>query len=77
MRGALEEWLDVSPGDIVVGDSDGQIVVPHQMLAEVTSKVVEWSRLESGARAEIIAGLPCSRRWRSTDIYRCGLLCVP
>ncbi len=58
VRGALEEWLTVHPGDIVVGDSDGQIVIPQQLLDEVTAKVIEWSRLETGARAEIIAGLP-------------------
>lgn len=58
MRGALEEWLSVAPGDIVVGDADGQIVIPQQLLEEVTAKVIEWSRLEMGARADIIAGLP-------------------
>jgi 4-hydroxy-4-methyl-2-oxoglutarate aldolase len=58
VRGALEEWLCVAPGDIVVGDSDGQIVIPQELLEEVTAKVIEWSRLESGARAEIIAGMP-------------------
>jgi regulator of RNase E activity RraA len=58
VRGALEEWLSVAPGDIVVGDADGQIVVPQQLLEEVTAKVIEWSRTETGARADIIAGLP-------------------
>ncbi len=58
VRGALEEWLCVSPCDIVVGDSDGEIVIPHAMLEEVTAKVVEWSRLETGARTEIVAGMP-------------------
>ena len=58
VRGALEAWLSVFPGDIVVGDADGQIVIPHVLLDEVTAKVIEWSRTESGARAEIIAGMP-------------------
>lgn len=58
VRGALEEWLSVAPGDIVVGDADGQIVIPQPLLEEVTAKVIEWSRTETGARAEIIAGLP-------------------
>jgi 4-hydroxy-4-methyl-2-oxoglutarate aldolase len=58
VRGALEEWLSVSPGDIVVGDADGQIVVPLELLDEVTAKVVEWSRTESGSRADILAGMP-------------------
>jgi regulator of RNase E activity RraA len=58
VRGALEEWLCVAPGDIVVGDADGQIVIPQALLEEVTTKVIEWSRVESGARAEILAGMP-------------------
>ena len=58
VRGALEEWLCVAPGDIVVGDADGQIVIPLALLEEVTAKVIEWSRVESGARAEILAGMP-------------------
>ena len=58
VRGALEEWLCVAPGDIIVGDADGQIVIPQALVEEVTAKVVEWSRLETGARAEIIAGMP-------------------
>jgi regulator of RNase E activity RraA len=58
VRGALDEWLCVSPGDIVVGDADGQIVIPHELLDEVTAKVTEWSRTESGSRADILAGMP-------------------
>jgi 4-hydroxy-4-methyl-2-oxoglutarate aldolase len=58
VRGALEEWISVAPGDIVVGDMDGVIVIPQQLLDEVTAKVIEWSKDETGARAEIIAGMP-------------------
>ncbi len=58
VRGGLEEWIAVHPGEIVVGDADGQIVIPEPLLEEVTAKVIEWSRAETGARAEIIAGLP-------------------
>ncbi len=28
------------------------------MLEEVTAKVMEWSRIESGSRADIVAGMP-------------------
>jgi regulator of RNase E activity RraA len=58
VRGALEEWLRVTPGDIVVGDADGLVVVPQPLLGEVTAKVLEWSRSETGARADIIGGMP-------------------
>jgi 4-hydroxy-4-methyl-2-oxoglutarate aldolase len=58
VHGALQEWINVAPGDIVVGDADGFIAIPQQLVQEVTEKVIEWSRSESGARNEIIAGLP-------------------
>jgi 4-hydroxy-4-methyl-2-oxoglutarate aldolase len=58
VRGALQDWFTVMPGDIIVGDADGVIAIPEQLLPEITAKVIEWSRSESGAREEIIAGLP-------------------
>lgn len=58
VRGALEEWITISPGDIIVGDADGVIAIPAKLLDEVTAKVIEWSHSESGAREEIIGGLP-------------------
>jgi regulator of RNase E activity RraA len=58
VRGALQDWITVEPGDIVVGDADGLIVIPQHVLQEVTARVIEWSRSESGARQEIMAGLP-------------------
>jgi 4-hydroxy-4-methyl-2-oxoglutarate aldolase len=58
VHGALENWLTVSPADIVVGDADGVIVIPHQLVDEVTVKVIAWSQSESKARAEIANGLP-------------------
>jgi regulator of RNase E activity RraA len=58
VRGALEEWITVAPADILVGDADGVIAIPQPLLAELTAKVIEWSHSETGARAEITAGLP-------------------
>ena len=58
VRGALEDWLTISPGDLVVGDADGVIVVPNHLQEEVTGKVIEWSRSEGSAREEITRGLP-------------------
>lgn len=58
VRGALEEWLTVAPGDVVIGDQDGVIAVRQELQEEVTAKVIEWSRSESGAREDIIQGLP-------------------
>jgi regulator of RNase E activity RraA len=58
VRGALAEWIEVSPGDIVVGDADGVIAIPAMLLESVTEKVVLWSECETNARQEIQNGLP-------------------
>jgi regulator of RNase E activity RraA len=58
VRGGLEEWLTVNPGDIVVTDDDGVIVVPQALLDTVTDKVVEWAGTETKSRDEIQRGLP-------------------
>ena len=58
VRGALTEWLTIAPKDLIVGDADGIVAIPEHLLHEVTAKVIEWFRSETGAREEIIAGLP-------------------
>jgi 4-hydroxy-4-methyl-2-oxoglutarate aldolase len=58
VRGALAEWIEVSPGDILVGDADGVIAIPASLVESVTAKVVLWSESETNAREEIQKGLP-------------------
>lgn len=58
VRGALEEWISAQPGDIVVADDDGVIVLPTDSLDAILTRVIEWSKSESGARIEIRNGLP-------------------
>lgn len=58
VRGALQDWLWVTPGDIVVADDDGVIVVPQLMLNQVCTRVGEWASAETDSREEIRNGLP-------------------
>ena len=58
LRGALEPWVTVEPGDIVVSDDDGVIVVPAALLTAVTELVIQWASSETNAREEIRNGLP-------------------
>jgi 4-hydroxy-4-methyl-2-oxoglutarate aldolase len=58
VRGALADWVEVSPGDTIVGDADGVIVIPQSLLEAVTAKVIEWSKSDDSARKEIQHGLP-------------------
>lgn len=58
VRGALEELITIHPGDIIVSDADGVIVIPEALLDDVVPKVEEWMETESEARDEIYEGMP-------------------
>jgi regulator of RNase E activity RraA len=58
LRGALTEWVTVEPGDIVVADDDGVIIVPANLLAELAARAAAWDEAEAGAREDISRGLP-------------------
>lgn len=57
VRGALDDLVQVTPGDIVVADDDGVIIVPADCFDIVYRRVIESSRSESGARVDIQNGL--------------------
>ncbi len=58
VRGALREWLTVSPGDMLVGDADGLIAIPSAMVFTIAEAAARLSHTESDARREIAEGLP-------------------
>jgi 2-keto-4-pentenoate hydratase/2-oxohepta-3-ene-1,7-dioic acid hydratase in catechol pathway/regulator of RNase E activity RraA len=63
--------VTVVPGDIVVGDGDGVIVVPSQLAMEVARDAAEQERQEEFAAAMIAKGesvdglYPLGQRWRA------------
>jgi regulator of RNase E activity RraA len=58
------DGVRVEPGDLVVGDLDGVIIVPAQVEAEVIRRALEKARGEKLVRKEIEAGMS------STDAFR-------
>jgi regulator of RNase E activity RraA len=58
VRGGLEEWITVHPGDLIVADDDGVLCIPAALAPDVADRVAQWSKLESNAREEIRNGLP-------------------
>lgn len=48
----------VYPGDILVGDGDGVVVIPRHLAPEIAEQAVEKERLESFVLEEIAAGAP-------------------
>lgn len=56
LRGAIDDWVTVEPGDNVVADDDGVILVPERLLGEVARRVAEWSSTETATRQDILRG---------------------
>jgi regulator of RNase E activity RraA len=48
----------VFPGDVIVADGDGAVVIPSEMAAAVTELAVEQERLEGWIMREVGKGLP-------------------
>jgi regulator of RNase E activity RraA len=48
----------VMPGDLIVADRDGAVVVPQALVAEVRAAAVEQERLEAWIIGEVRAGVP-------------------
>ncbi|MGH3319916.1 MAG: hypothetical protein ACRDN9_06985 [Streptosporangiaceae bacterium] len=62
----------VQPGDVLVGDADGVVVIPPELVAEVAADATEQERqerfiTERVAAGEAIEGLyPLGPTWRAT-----------
>ena len=48
----------VNPGDLIMGDIDGVLVIPRAVETEVISRALEKARAEKTVRREIEAGTP-------------------
>ena len=57
--------VTVNPGDIVVGDVDGVVVVPQDALDDVINHVNEIRRMETEMEAKVKGGLTYPESWRA------------
>ena len=57
--------VTVNPGDVVVGDGDGVVIVPADMLDAVVAGVREIRRQEAEVEARVKAGLTFPESWRA------------
>ena len=57
VRGALQDWVTVNPGDVVVGDEDGVVIVPSEMAETVAQKAKTWETKDQAARRDIQNGM--------------------
>jgi 4-hydroxy-4-methyl-2-oxoglutarate aldolase len=64
LRGGLEEFVTVHPGDIIAADDDGVIVVPKARLDVVIDKVAQWAAVETHSRDDIKGGMSLQTAYR-------------
>lgn len=57
LRGAAGAFVKVRPGDFILGDDDGVIVIPHEIVEEVLIESERLTRQEEDIRKELQAGL--------------------
>lgn len=57
VRGATSQWVTVNPGDFVLGDEDGALVIPNEVLNTVLLEAERLTERERDIRAELQAGL--------------------
>lgn len=58
VRGAIDPWVEVAPGDVLVGDDDGVIVVRAADVERTAVAARDWAEGESDARDAIAGGMP-------------------
>ena len=57
VRGAIDDWVTITPGDTVIADGDGVIAIPQAIVDDLTRRVADWANTESMARQEILRGM--------------------
>ena len=57
--------VTVNPGDVVVGDVDGVVVVPRDALGDVIEHVNDIKRMEAEVEAKVKNGLTYPDSWRA------------
>ena len=63
------DGVDVSPGDLVVGDRDGVLIVPQIVEAEVLELALEKMHAEGRMRAVIEGGASATDAFRSFGMF--------
>lgn len=56
VRGALDDWVTVAPGDVIVADDDGVIRVPAERVPDIAAQVTAWANKDANARQDIRQG---------------------
>lgn len=57
----------VYPGDIILGDGDGVMVIPRHLADEIAAETVEMERFEKFVLEEVLRGIPVIGLYPPTD----------
>jgi regulator of RNase E activity RraA len=57
VRGAVETWVTVRPGDVLIADDDGVIAVPLALAEAFAEKAAAWESKDTAAREDILGGM--------------------
>ncbi|MFM0088864.1 hypothetical protein PQR46_18280 [Paraburkholderia sediminicola] len=57
VRGATSQWVTVRPGNFVLGDEDGVLVIPNEVLDTVLIQAERLTEKERLIRTELQQGL--------------------
>jgi len=60
--------VDVAPGDVIVGDVDGVVVIPRALAADVAEAVTTKQQLEGDARNDLLAGMSLREVWEKYGV---------
>lgn len=60
----------VQPGDVIVGDADGVVVIPPGLVAEVAADAVEQERQETFIAEQVAAGEPVDGLYPMNDQWK-------
>lgn len=58
------DGVSIAPGDLVVGDDDGVVIVPEPLIDDVVAAALKKSRLEAHFRQAVSEGAPPSEAFR-------------
>lgn len=56
IRGATARWVTVQPGDFLLADEDGAIVIPADRVVAVLEEAEQLTRTEAKVRAALVGG---------------------
>src|SRR5690606_20624233 len=67
MPGTLTSQVRVDPGDWLVGEADGVVVVPQAIAAEALTRAEDLEGREQGMREDLAAGMPFDDAYAKWD----------